>query len=94
MTVSDNSAGSWAETERDLRAVLSEVELEETTAGEVLGYLDHNELGLAFAVLVEELDRLAAAPPPDAMSRHSDAYDRMDSPSDGADAWARLKQRT
>ena len=64
------------------------------TAGEVLDYLDHNELGLAFAVLVEELDRLRVTPSPDAMTRLSDAYDRVASPSDGADAWARLKQRT
>jgi hypothetical protein len=90
----DDLAKQWARTERELRAALTEVAVDETTAGEVLNYLDHNELGLAFAVLVEELDRLGATPSPVAMTRLSAAYDRMASLPDGADAWARLKQRT
>ena len=77
MSAPDDLVEQWAKTERDLRAALADVAVDEATAREVLEYLDHNELGLAFAVLVLELDQLGATPSPKAMTRLSAAYDRM-----------------
>ena len=56
-------------------------------------YLDHNELGLAFATLVESLVESAGLPPQEVMACLRSAYDRMERPSDGGDAWRRLQDR-
>ena len=84
---------SWAETDRELRAALAQVDIEPEATRSVAEYLDHNELGLAFATLVESLDQLGTSPPPIAMKHLSVASDRMGNPPDGHDAWERLQRR-
>jgi hypothetical protein len=93
VTERDDLIASWAETERDLRAGLAEADIGPELSSSVAEYLDHNELGLAFATLVESLDQLGTSPPPSAMERLSAASERMGSPPDGHDAWERLRQR-
>ena len=83
----------WAETERDLRAALAASDAGQEVSNSVAEYLDHNELGLAFETLVESLDQLEGDRPDAVMERLATAYDRMGNPSDGRDAWERLRQR-
>jgi hypothetical protein len=90
----DNLIASWAATESDLRAALAQVDIGPEASRWADEYLGHNELGLAFATLVESLDELGTSPPPAAMERLRIAYERMGSPSDGRDAWESLRQRT
>jgi hypothetical protein len=90
----DELAASWAETERDLRAALAQVDVGADVSRWVTEYLDHNELGLAFATLVEALDQRSVAPPRASLESLAAAYERMKRPSDGAEAWARLKRRS
>ena len=87
----DDLIASWAETERDLRGAVAQVEIGPDASSSVSEYLDHNELGLAFATLVESLDQLGANPPAAAMEHLRAANERMDSPPDGHDAWERLR---
>jgi len=58
----DNLIAAWAETERDLRAAFAQIDIGAEASNWVAEYLDHNELGLAFATLVESLDRLGTIP--------------------------------
>ena len=53
-----------------------------------------SELGLAFATIVEALDNRDVAPPRAVMESLAAAYERMERPSDGAEAWARLRRRS
>jgi hypothetical protein len=94
VTERDNLIASWAATESDLRAALAQVNIGPEASRWADEYLGHNELGLAFATLVESLDEVGTNPPPAAMERLRIAYERMGSPSDGRDAWERLRQRT
>ena len=83
----------WAATERDLRAALAEVGVGTEPTEWVNEYLDHNELGLAFATLVEALDQLETNPSAAAVARLRSAYERMERPAEGSDAWERVRQR-
>lgn len=86
----EDQAASWAANERDLHAAMEEVELDAKTRAEIAEYLDHNELGLAFATLVEALDERGVMPSAVAVELLRASYDRMGRPHDGADAWERL----
>jgi hypothetical protein len=86
----DKLIASWADTERDLRAALAQVDIEPEAELQAVEFLDHNELGLAFATIVEALDHSQAAPPRSALESLAAAYERMERPSDGAEAWSRL----
>ena len=90
MSERDKLVASWADTERDLRAALAQVDIEPQAEQWAAEFLDHNELGLAFATIVEALDHCDVAPPRAAMESLAAAYERMERPSDGAEAWARL----
>jgi hypothetical protein len=89
----DSLRASWAETERDLLGAWALVDIGPEASSWVTEYLDHNELGLAFATLVQSLDQLSSNPPPAALERLRTAYQRMGSPPDGGDVWERLRQR-
>ncbi len=51
----DELRASWARVEADLLAVLDSVEVTDRARRWVLEFLDHNELGLAFEFLVDDL---------------------------------------
>jgi hypothetical protein len=93
VTEPDRRIEDWAATERDLRAALAEVEIGPEPTKWVNEYLDHNELGLAFETLVEALDRLGTNTPAAAVARLRAAYERMERPAEGSDAWERIRQR-
>jgi hypothetical protein len=93
VTERDDLTPSWAATDRDLRAALAEADIAPEATRSVVEYLDHNELGLAFATLVESLDQIGTSPSPAAMKYLSAASDRMGNPPDGHDAWDRLQRR-
>ena len=98
VTERDDLDARNAATERDLRQALAGVatDLSETTT-QVGEYLDHNELGLAFELIVYELDRLEVSPPDDTLERLRSAAERMGRESelepDSRDAWERLQTR-
>jgi hypothetical protein len=83
----------WAATERDIRAALDQVEVGKEPTQWVNEYLLHNEFGLAFETLVEALDQLGTDPPVAAVARLRAAYERMERPAEGYDAWERVRQR-
>ena len=88
----------WAETERDLRQALVGVatDLSETSS-QVSEFLDHNELGLAFELIVYELDRLEVNPPDETLERLRSAAERMGGDSalepEYREAWERVQTR-
>ena len=94
MSERDKLVASWADTERDLRAALAQLDIEPGASRWATELLDHNELGLAFATIVEALDNRDVAPPRAVMESLAAAYERMERPSDGAEAWARLRRRS
>jgi hypothetical protein len=93
VTERDELIALWAETERDLRAALGQVDIGLEATRSVVEYLNHNELGLAFSTLVESLDQLGTSPPPATMGYLSAANVRMGGPPDGRDAWESLQRR-
>jgi hypothetical protein len=73
---------------------LAQVELGSEASDWVTEYLAHNELGRAFATIVESLDELEVGPPPAVMGCLGLAYKRMGNPDDGREAWGRLNLRS
>jgi len=67
------------------------------TSTQVTEFLDHNELGLAFELIVHELDRLEVNPPDDTRERLRSAAERMGGESamepEYRDAWERVQTR-
>lgn len=94
MTERDKLVATWAATDRDLRAALAQADIAPESTRWAIEFLDHNELGLAFATLVEAIDEREAPPSPRAMESLAAAYERMERPSDGAEAWERLRRRS
>jgi hypothetical protein len=91
----DERLDSWQATELDLRAALAAANVVGALAIQVEEYLDHNELGLAFAELVIDLDRRGTPVPTDALAHLSSAIDRMGESSldaDAAEAWERVSR--
>jgi hypothetical protein len=98
VTERDDLVERNAATERDLRQALAGVatDLFETRT-QVGEYLKHNELGLAFELIVYELDRLEVSPPDDTLERLRSAAERMGGESalepDSREAWERVQTR-
>lgn len=75
MRPGDELIEHWERTERLLRAAIDHVSIDSTARQWFEEYLDHNELGLVYAVLVEN----AAQPLPDeARALLTDAATAMD----------------
>jgi hypothetical protein len=96
VTERDDLAERHAATERDLRQALAGVAIDlSETSTQVEEYLDHNELGLAFELIVYELDRLEVSPPDDTLERLRSAAERMGGESafepDSREAWERVQ---
>jgi hypothetical protein len=72
----DEMIASWAATEADLRWVLAHSRVPADAARWVTEYLDHNELGLAYEVLVDNLQ----GPSPELQERLRSAATRMGLP--------------
>jgi hypothetical protein len=84
----DQLLALWERADRAIRAALDAVQLDERVRGEVLEYLNVNELGLAFQWLVESLAD-AGADVSEAVLQHLAAAAREMSLEDDP-AWRRL----
>jgi hypothetical protein len=98
VTERDDLVERNAATERDLRQALAGVAIDLSETGTQLGeYLEHNELGLAFELIVHELDRLEVSPPDDTLERLRSAAERLGGESalepDSREAWERVQTR-
>jgi len=98
MSERDDLVKQWAETERALGQALAGVATNLSEAStQVTEYLDHNELGLAFELIVYELDRLAVNPADDTLDRLRSAVERMGGESalepEYRKAWERMQTR-
>jgi hypothetical protein len=77
MSPSDDLLKLWARVEGHLRAAVSTVEVDASTRRLTEEFLDHNELGLAFQILVGALAESGVTPPPEAQSHLEAAATEM-----------------